>query len=439
VSITLPISEEQCDNLLVNVFGDALIASFDPMEERLLRELANEFLVPFFSGSSIEDAAQISTYRDKRVAFRNPVSIALKVSTKDKYRLVLTRSQPFAGKVIPETRVVSAFVDALSEMEDALNTPLKLDLLSTFERKIVAKAVAARRDWSEVVLFGIDQLAKWGNRLYEGAPISAAIGFRHRSQPEVSLRLSELAAHDFTAVLTNGQDTLLEFDFAGRLIQHRALSAGNELPSYCPFRQAPIAEWTTTDERRIALTLNRLGEILVFRNQQLLFARRSGRWRFLTHEPVITQMGVPRDPNIRRAIYETCLDASFARTGACIGIVTRPGIEEVVQDEDRVQNGDGPSTKVRTIRSIIQGQSFQNLDRRLRQELVAVDGATVLSNEGDILAAGAILKIPGGSSGGGRLAAAKALGHLGLGIKVSQDGAITGFRLERADPAFNVM
>ena len=44
-------------------------------------------------------------------------------------------------------------------------------------------------------------------------------------------------------------------------------------------------------------------------------------------------------------------------------------------------------------------------DRRLRQELAAIDGATVLSFEGDVLAVGAIVKIPGGSAGGGRLAA----------------------------------
>lgn len=79
------------------------------------------------------------------------------------------------------------------------------------------------------------------------------------------------------------------------------------------------------------------------------------------------------------------------------------------------------------------------MDRRLRQELMAIDGATVLSHDGELLAVGAILKIPGGSTGGGRLAAAKALGKLGLGIKVSQDGGITGFRLGQSEPAFSLM
>jgi DNA integrity scanning protein DisA with diadenylate cyclase activity len=82
---------------------------------------------------------------------------------------------------------------------------------------------------------------------------------------------------------------------------------------------------------------------------------------------------------------------------------------------------------------------FYALDRRLRQELVAIDGATVLDSEGRILAVGAILKIDGGSSGGGRLAAAKELSKLGLGIKVSQDGGIRGFHDGNKEEAFIVM
>jgi hypothetical protein len=140
-------------------------------------------------------------------------------------------------------------------------------------------------------------------------------------------------------------------------------------------------------------------------------------------------------------VYETCLDASFARTGACIGIVSSSHIAEwqntVVNEDDHVQLGE--SVKARTIRQMIRAKKFQALDRRLRQELVAIDGATVLSHEGTLLAVGAILRIPGGSTSGGRLAAAKRLSALGLGIKVSQDGGITGFRPGRDEPAFQLM
>jgi hypothetical protein len=57
-----------------------------------------------------------------------------------------------------------------------------------------------------------------------------------------------------------------------------------------------------------------------------------------------------------------------------------------------------------------------------------MDGATVLTRTGRVLTAGAIVKVPGGSTGGGRTAAAKQLSKLGLAIKISADGPITGFK-----------
>jgi hypothetical protein len=53
----------------------------------------------------------------------------------------------------------------------------------------------------------------------------------------------------------------------------------------------------------------------------------------------------------------------------------------------------------------------------------------ILDRNGRILAAGAIIDVPSGSvGGGGRTAAARRLSTIGLGVKVSQDGTITGFR-----------
>ena len=90
------------------------------------------------------------------------------------------------------------------------------------------------------------------------------------------------------------------------------------------------------------------------------------------------------------------------------------------------------------------GKKFHELDRTLRQELAAIDGATVVNHEGTVVAVGAILKIEGGSTGGGRTAAAKQLAMLGLGVKISQDGGISGYRRDSKNTkvvrsAFKVM
>jgi hypothetical protein len=325
-------------------------------------------------------------------------------------------------------------------MTSVLGTEFQSDILSSFQRRVVAKSIAPNSTWEEALLAGIDQLSKWANRLYEGSPISAAIGFRQKPQPEGTLTLVDIATQDFSALLSNGYDTLLEFDTQRRFVGHVSLPEPKDREVYCPFRQIPLAEWTLSDKksRRVALSLNRLGELLVMRDGQLLFARRSGRWSFLTHDPVLTQMGTPHNKDIRRAVYQTCLDASFARTGACIGVVSSSRGDKwrkMVDKDDHI--APAQSIKARAVVKAVRGAKFHELDRRLRQELVAIDGATIISHEGDLRAVGAILKIPGGSTGGGRLAAAKELGSLGVGIKVSQDGGIVGFRY--LEEAFRIM
>jgi len=84
------------------------------------------------------------------------------------------------------------------------------------------------------------------------------------------------------------------------------------------------------------------------------------------------------------------------------------------------------SAKAPLLRHLI-GQRFADIPRPIREELAALDGATVLDRAGTVLAAGAIVRVPGGSEGGGRLAAAKALSRLGLAVKISADGGISAF------------
>lgn len=399
------------------------------MDEALLREISEAYLLPLFSGASIDATSVPSNASDRTVAFVDPQTIGFKVNRADNYRLQFRRDQPFARKTDParETRVIEAYVTALERMSDELKGPLKDDLLSTFQRRVVAEAAAEPAEGAKLLTV-IDQMALWATRLYEGAPIASAIGIDPEASGNPFLPLSSLAEQDFFAVLSNGFDTMLtlsmHLDFTG----HVVLDATPAARGYCPWRHSAIAAWTSGGKGRIAVVLNRLGEILVFRDGQLLFARRSGNWHFLTHGPIIRQMGVPKEEEIRKAIYETALDASFARTGACIGVIAAGKMTSalgMIAEADRL--AERRSDKAKAIGRIVNGRRFQELDRTLRQELAAIDGATVIDHKGTVVAVGAILKIEGGSTSGGRTAAAKQLATLGLGVKISQDGGISGY------------
>jgi len=411
------------------------------MSPELLREISERYLLPFFSGARLEPGTIASTTRAERAAHEGQLAIKFKVNLKDRYRLVLSRSQPFTfsgTRVVTEIDVVRAFCDVLADMEGQLEGPLKNDLLSTFQRRVVARALKGGTV-EQSILKGIDRLVEWGNRLYEGAPISASMGF----QPSGAIHspnLEEIGNLDFAAVLSNGFDTILEFDYSCGFIGLRSLETCDSVSFRAPLRHGHIAQWTSDHRNKVAMTLNRLGEILIFRQNELLFARRSGRWHYLTHEPVVSQMNVPRDRRLRESIYETCIDASFARTGACIGVVSvfqQNKWKKLISEQDDLVNSD--SIKARALRKVVRNTKFSNLDRRTRQELAAIDGATIIGHDGTVLAAGAILRVPGGSEGGGRLAAARAIAGYGLGIKVSQDGSIVGFRSASSDAAFRIM
>ena len=94
------------------------------------------------------------------------------------------------------------------------------------------------------------------------------------------------------------------------------------------------------------------------------------------------------------------------------------------------------------MREIINGKKFYELDRKLREELVGVDGATIIDNDGNIISVGAIIKIEAGSTGGGRLAATKTLSKYGVALKISTDGSIEGYHLDKnknkARPLFSL-
>ncbi|NEJ76386.1 hypothetical protein GR268_06755 [Rhizobium leguminosarum] len=404
------------------------------MDENLLRAIAEKFLLPLFSGASLDAAASASNANESTVALIDPQTIGFKVDRLDNYRLKFRRDQPFglSSDISRETQVIEAFVAVLNRMSVALHGPLKDDLLTTFQRQVVSEA-ATENGGAPKLLQVIDQMAIWATRLYEGAPISSAIGIDPTANGMRDLPLSEIVHEDFCAVLSNGLDTILTVDGELNLTGHEVLSLSSKASGLCPLRHSAVAEWTLANDRRIAVVLNRLGEILIFRNGQLLFARRSGNWHFLTHGPVIRQMSFPRDENIRQAIYETALDASFARTGACIGVIASRSLraaKEIIAPDDWLLSSKAKKTKA--ISKIVAGRKLNELERTLRQELVAIDGATIVNHEGEIISVGAILKIDGGSTGGGRTAAAKQLAQFGLGIKVSQDGAISGYQ---RDPA----
>jgi hypothetical protein len=389
------------------------------MTEDEFRELLKDHLVPMLAGTEL-GGTRSSSPRHALVAYEHPCALLMKPSGDAGYRVQLVRSQAFTSE---ERKLVGLFVAELAGIVNQAGGANLRDLMIAIPRRLISNFLAGNRGRGTLGQ-AIQDFEALASQTYEGHPVVAALGMTG-SLGYGPIRLEELWREDFSRALSNGFDSIYICGSDGRVFNVKYL-AHPPSAEFAPYRLASIAAWCR-DTRRVAIVLNRSGEVLVFKEKKLRFAKRRGAWRYYAHESVVKRLGVG-NAELRRAVYESCLDVSFARTGGCVAVLTTKGhskVGKVLDGKDLIANPQHPRTKLLgfTVR-----KTFQELDRRHRQELLSMDGATVLKHTGDVVTAGSIVRVPSGSTGGGRTAAARQLSKFGLGIKISADGPITGFR-----------
>jgi hypothetical protein len=389
------------------------------MDEVQFRELLTDHLLPLLAGTEL-GVRRPSSSQHALVAYEHPCALLMKPTVNANYRLQLVRSQAFNPD---ERQLVGHFIEELSRIAQYAATRQFRDLMATIPRRMISRLLPGPRGRATLEQ-AIQSLESLASQTYEGRPVVAALGLTG-SMGHGKIKLEELWREDFSRVLSNGFDSMYLCGSDSRVFNVAYLNTPQSV-RFAPHRLGAIADWCNSAQR-VAMVLNRSGEIVVFKDQKLQFAKRRGAWRYYAHDSVVQRLGVG-DPILRSAVYESCLDVSFARTGGCIAVMTAGGyrrLSEAVANKDLIARSEQARTKLlaHTIR-----RPFQSLDRRMRQELLSMDGATILRHTGEVVTAGAIVRVPGGSSGGGRRAAAMQLSKLGLAIKISADGPISGFR-----------
>ena len=442
------------------------------MEKNEFFKIVDKLILPLFTGSFIE-GEEPSTSRDNEVAYGKRNSLLIKPSKLDNYRLVLKRGQPFQ---IFEVELLKSILDEINKISDLLVDDESY--LSVLQENAIEKSICNSICDSETAscMFAIlNEIEKWAARTYEGNKVAIGIIINMATEvvgDELALKYDEVMNNDFFALLSDGKHSYVEFDRKGNLLGYVEMSKVKKLPSISPFDFEDVARYC--NEKKIGIVLTKNGDFLIFKNRNLLFSKRGGNWNVYSHEEVIQLLSY-RDyslKDIRRSIYYTALDTSFAYCGGCIVYLNKNEIEnalthinardiidekyfeikkkQILEEAGKLYNIQNLSavettynvpystflveqkcTKAMTLRKLVDGKPFHELSRKLRQRLVSLDGATVIDNEGNIIAAGAILKIEAGSEGGGRLAAATTLSKYGVAIKISQDGIIKAFYPDR--------
>ncbi len=309
------------------------------------------------------------------------------------------------------------------------------------------------------LLFKLDT---WSAKTYEGSKVPFGFIIDCNLEKKSSYNYIKFLDNNSSAVFTDGVYGGILLDKEGKFVKYFSYEddnlgvTENNLKPFSPYNYIMFTEFCV--KSRIGILCLTSGDILLIKNKKLVFSRRNGNWiyydynryRHIVKEYVKTDIYDKESDltNFIDQIYLTILDVSFAHTGGCLAITFHDKFDEykkaiendlldleLVDDESDDIEIKKQKDKIRQRKNVIKNlledysfpntyKEFFNINRKLRQELLGLDGATVVNTTGKLLAAGAIVSIDGGSENGGRTAATKQLAKYGLAIKISEDGYI---------------
>lgn len=328
-------------------------------------------------------------------------------------------------------------------------------------------------------LFSI--LESWSSKTYEGKNVSYGIVIDLKNEEEdndfsqYGTFLSFLN-DEFSAVITDPITSVFELSVNCKLLNYRTIIdekctnyvEGYKLINNLPFRFANIISKTVDSSDKIGIFLLNNGDIILAKNKQILFVKRNSQWlnfnikAFNNSIKDFVELNNV-DQYLLNEVYSTALDVSFSHTGGIIAIIpdenkilstTNDGVldkcdyisssedlkslehflvekneekdnEKKLSETELISDINKKLLKRAIIKKMLNGNyEFTKINRKLRSELVSLDGACIVNKEGIVCSFGAIIQNDSGSTGGGRGAAAKKLSTNAMAIKISTDGYI---------------
>ncbi len=434
-------------------------------------DLVNNMIIPLFTGSYVAGELE-SSQRDLEVALGKCNSILLKPSKMDDYRVILKRGQAFKVSEVNLIKLILKEIDEISKFGITDETYYRKLCNLAIEKALIESITESA---SSTVLGIVHSMEKWANRTYEGQTVDLGVivNLATNSDEVNKVCYSDVLSKDFSALFTDGISSFIEFDSKGYMLGYVSAKQTKSVATISPYKFEKASR--ICNDKRIGIILTQKGDILIFYAHQLVFAKRNGNWCVYSHEEIIRllQNNVSyAAKQIRKSIYTTALDCSFAYNGACIVYINKDNTLEALNHIDpadiiseehfnmkkqieleeagklyNLGNAQGIIEKFSvgyedflnnnkciksiTLRKIIAGKKLFELDRKFIEEMTAVDGATIVDYDGTIIAVGAIVKIGAGSQGGGRLAATQTMAKYGVAIKVSQDGIMAGYTYDK--------
>lgn len=319
-----------------------------------------------------------------------------------------------------------------------------------------------------------DILEKWAVKTYEGKHVTLGFIVNPSASDPVILPFNELQSFledDSSAVLSDCIHSVMEIDKDCNLINYLSITKNvTEIKACALNNNVPIRFLHTTQQfvpnnsghsgaEKVGIFLLSNGDILIVKNGSTKFVKRNLQWLSMNSSAFIASLGFKKQKRnkvfrqLLENVYASVLDVSFSHSGGLIAVVDKNKIatleelkvlnpyndlslnESAAQAKSKQLEFDSPKEdqKIRRklMSTLLKDTSFSNTDRKLRSELIALDGACIIGTDGKIYACGVIIQNDSGSSTGGRSSAAKKLSKYGVAIKISTDGYIEVYKNDR--------
>lgn len=347
-----------------------------------LKELFSAHMKPLVSDVMLEGPymEEENSRRDLAVSFDTKHRIRIYFSRESTVYFTLKRSVPFS---IEEKIFLEDLVLHISSYR-----AMGRDVM-TRGQEIVEKCIARNIDagQADMVFRLIRLFSTWAEQKKDGDDTALTAGIYFNKNKTAGENIFARDRHDYLLKLGSARDMMLVLSNNGMILKWENIAGykAKHPGLLAPLAFENLASWTDS-RHKAAICLTPGGEILLFKNKKLLFAKKGRRWRCLPHSLLINNFIMEYDDedekSVRKAAYLTSLDLAFAGRDKDIVLILAP-------NEENAMKFFFPAAPevCDAVRTIAGSKKFFEIPRPQRTELCLAGETIILDRSGRIIAA----------------------------------------------------
>lgn len=374
----------------------------------------------------------------------NNVRLLVKSNEKNYYIEIET---PFEGIKIKLVRDVwKEMISIRKHVESFDDRDLRIAIYDYTLKKSLCVWLSGNESTVYKTMFSlITSLEKWVFQTNEGDDVDFSLGL-NIEESQGDFDYIDFLKNDYSASFTNSTTSGVIIDKNGNYrdfldYNSQVISKFDQITA--PSNNQDIIYSFISKGCKYIFILNLNKEIMIFKNGELILLKKHNNWHLVNfhsfYDVLYSYYVDQNSPNQQRDCYRlfnSLLDMSITGHGCGLGLIKKDSAERIsnlINDIDKLQS-DSYNSKDYSYAKIQKRKflekyakmNFLEMSPYKRRELLSMDGATIIDEEGTIYCVGAILQaVTNNGVGGARSAAMRKIAEYGLGIKVSSDGGIT--------------